>query len=268
MKNAGKKFHTTGRVLRNREIAADLFEISIECPEIARAAAPGQFVNARAWEETSPLLRRPFSIARAGGDAIILIVKKVGPATEIICGRKKGEAVSLLGPLGRGFPPPEKGGRYLLVAGGFGIAPLLFFATRARAAGGVILFGANSKGHLPASIEKHLPKNWKMLYATIDGSRGKKGLVTGLLTAELKKSKKWNAIYACGPVPMMKAAAAIAAKRSLPCLVSMETHMACGVGACMGCPVPVIESGKPAYKMACADGPVFDADEIRWEETA
>lgn len=270
MKREGKKVHTTGRIIGKKEIATDLFEITAECPEIARAAAPGQFLTVRAEgtarEETSPLLRRPFSVAGVRGDSLILIVKSVGPATRLICGSKRGDALSLLGPLGRGFPPPEKGARYLLAAGGFGIAPLLFFATRARAAEGKILYGANSAAELPRAIEKRLPKSWKILYATMDGSLGKKGVVTGLMSAELKKDKGWDAIYACGPAPMMKATAAIAAKRRLPCLVSMEAHMACGLGACMGCPVPVTGNGKPAYQTACSDGPVFDSADIRWEE--
>lgn len=263
MKTVGKKTAATGTVRACREIAENLFEILIRCPEIARAAAPGQFVSVLAWEGVTPFLRRPFSVARAAGGDITLIVKAVGPGSSALIARKKGETVGVIGPLGNGFPQIPEGERLILAAGGFGIAPLLHYATKNQHAAGVLLYGARAAADIPFSLEKLIPKKISARYSTIDGSRGEKGLITKILEPELRAG---GTVLACGPPPMMKAAAALAKKHGVTCYVSMETVMACGFGACVGCAVPTGGRSAPKYSLACGDGPVFNAADIRWEE--
>ena len=127
------------------------------------------------------------------------------------------------------------------------------------------IIGACKKSHVLCESDMN-KTGAEVMVATEDGSKGRKGLVTDLLSSELKKAESKNrvAIYACGPKGMLKAVAGIAAKHDIPCQVSMEEHMACGVGVCLGCPVKVKAGNKYEYKMVCKDGPVFDAGEIVW----
>jgi dihydroorotate dehydrogenase electron transfer subunit len=170
------------------------------------------------------------------------------------------------GPFGRGFPVPPRGSAPILVAGGSGFPPLLFFSHRFGARARLFL-GARNKECLPppAVIRKFKEDLEKVHIATEDGSRGTRGVVTDLLAAYLSglDGKAPAAIYACGPRPMLAAVSNLAAERSVLCYVSMEERMACGLGACMGCSVGVKAGG---YKRVCKEGPVFDAREIDWGE--
>lgn len=256
-------------VLRHDQPYAGLHVLHLHAPRIAAAAAPGQFVHVRAAQH---LLRRPLSVhdADPASGALSLLFKVRGAGTSILAGIEAGSALDLMGPLGRGFtlPPaaPAAGAAsrpYLLVGGGVGIAPLVFLARSlaALAPGQVtVLFGAGCAGEVDAVMPAFRAIRCRTLAATLDGSAGARGLVTDLLPA---CGVEPGFIYACGPEPMMAAVAAFAAARGIPGEVSLEEHMACGVGACLGCARELIGSAAdPAsperrYAKVCKDGPVF-----------
>jgi dihydroorotate dehydrogenase electron transfer subunit len=205
---------------------------------------------------------------------IEVLYEVVGKGTESLSAAKQGEYLDVIGPLGNGFVLNAK--RYplnaILIAGGMGVAPLVALAENLahsvqriadrKKAKTYILIGGCSKEHILCEQEfKKL--GCGVMVSTEDGSKGKKGLVTDLLKDLLNAIRyPLNAtIYACGPAAMLKTVAKIAEAKRVPCQVSMEEHMACGVGVCLGCPVKVKNGG---YKMVCKDGPVFDAKEIAW----
>ena len=233
-------------------------------------ARPGQFVMVKIGSGFAPLLRRPFSIHRLievgdGGTGIELLYKMVGPTTDQMGGLRPGDTLSLLGPLGRGFSFPPEPSRAAMVGGGIGIAPLVFLAS-----------GLIADGHAPDSLRVFLGgrsaadllcaddftgMGLGVSTTTDDGSAGEKGLVTGPLERALAAGDIQQ-VYACGPVGMLKGVAALAEKYQVACQVSIETIMACGMGACMGCAVKSRASLDDKCRHACLDGPVFDAGEI------
>ena len=242
----------------------------------ARKVSPGQFVMLRVTGSMDPLLRRPFSVFNVEGDTIELLYKVVGKGTTILSTLSPDDQVDLLGPLGKGFPipngMPEKS-RLLMVAGGVGIAPFYHLGRNLNPVQGssknLLIYGARTKADTaPVKLFKDI--GVKVKVATEDGSRGSKGLVTGLMEQEMKSG---DIVYACGPSLMLKAVAELAEARGVRCLVSLERAMACGIGVCLGCAVKAVphKSGKVlkddrVYQMVCSDGPVFDSKDIDWDK--
>ena len=224
-------------------------------------AFPGQFAMVRgaAWGQ-APLLPRPMSLLEPGRRPSILI-KIVGEGSRRMAHSSPGEPFDLLMPLGNRWSPCPEGHLPILVAGGVGIAPLLFFA-RELAQNGVratMLYGGRSANDLPLSEEVTAVSDARFL--TEDGSRGTKGRVTALLESAIRESPKKVMVYTCGPDRMMAAVADICQRLGTPCEVSLETPMACGYGVCLGCPVKRTSGG---YLYACMDGPCIDATSIAW----
>lgn len=235
-------------------------------------SAPGQFVMLSpgprdAAPRFDPLLPRPMAVYRsrplAGGGAEVDILFKVsGRGTKLLAAARAGDEVGVVGPLGRGFAPPQRGDDALLVGGGTGIASLLDLAAAASAAGRVhVLLGARRAKDL-LGVDDFEGLGVRVSVATEDGSRGRPGLVTGLLQDALAEWPEAT-VYACGPTPMMRRCAEIAAAGGRRCVVSLENPMACGFGVCLGCAAPRSGGG---FSLVCRDGPVFDASEIDWEK--
>ena len=221
-------------------------------------ALPGQFLMARGsdWSD-SPLLGRPMSCL-SGGTQPSVLIKVVGDGTRRMARAEPGERFTLLGPLGNHWPAPDPGRVQLLVAGGVGVAPLLFLG-RQLAAGGarpMALYGGRSARDLPLSDE--LAQVSDLSITTEDGSRAVRGRVTDVLTRVARPGME---VFTCGPHRMMAAVAAICEERGLDCHASLETRMACGYGVCLGCAVPL--RGED-YLYACVDGPCVDARRIDW----
>ncbi len=255
------------RIVDHSQLAPRYFKIVFSSDHIAKTARPGQFVNIRVSNELTPLLRRPLSIHQSDPEkgTFTLLYETIGYGTELLSKKLVGSELNILGPLGNGFEVVND--IALLVAGGMGIAPLGFLAREAiKSKKDVYCFiGAKNEG-LVLCEEGLKSLGAKVTVATEDGSRGEKGLVTHSLEKFLKDFRltidgKRLTIYACGPRPMLKAVAAIAAQNNFECRVSMEAYLACGIGACKGCAVDTIEG----YRMVCKDGPVFDAKGIKWE---
>jgi dihydroorotate dehydrogenase electron transfer subunit len=252
------RLKSTARVLSNRKLKEGIFLLELEAPEIARRSRPGQFVMIRPQEGNDPLLPRPFSLHDVRTDNIRLLYRLVGSGTKLMAAWIKGQACALAGPLGRGFKVWPGSYRPLLVAGGMGLAPMPFLYRKLFFLGLApkLLYGCRSKKEkLPLSPLR--PK-----VATDDGSCGRPGLATMLLEEELIDSEKCR-VYACGPWAMLKQTALICREHGVPCQVSLESRMACGLGACQGCAVRAADG---SYLSVCSDGPVFDSRLIDWDQ--
>jgi dihydroorotate dehydrogenase electron transfer subunit len=256
----------TATLRRREEVVPGHYLLTLDCPEVAKAAQPGQFVHLRIGDGTDPLLRRPFSILLAQPETgeVQILVRTVGRGTGIIATHDEGVAYDLLGPLGNGWEAPAGGEDVVLVAGGIGVAPLIFFADGLRLMERQpyvrSIFGAANQEALVCWTE-FAARCDEFTAVTEDGSAGETGLVTDVLAPELERDRPQH-VYACGPDGMLAAVARICRDAGVPCYVSMEQWMGCGVGACLGCAVPASAGG---YVRVCADGPVFDATEIDWE---
>lgn len=257
-------------ITRREEVAPDHYLIELECPVVAGAARPGQFVHVRVCGTHDPLLRRPISIMLRDSERgrIQLLVRSAGRGTEMLAEACPGDSLDVLGPLGNGFAMPEPGRSPILVAGGVGVAPLIFLADELKhssPAGHVRgLFGAATEDALACWTE-FAGRCDEFHAATEDGSAGEQGLVTDLLPGLLSRADA-SVVYTCGPRMMMAKVAELCAAGGVPCRVSMEQFMGCGIGACLGCAIAT--RGQPRYQRVCTDGPVFDARKIAWEELA
>ena len=254
-------------ILSHKSAGRGYYRLVLKAPDVAAAAVPGQFVMLRVTENRDPLLARPFGIfSLPSRTSIEIVYRVVGRGTALLSGMEAGHALTLLGPLGKGFPMPDKAAVPVLVGGGSGFPPLHFLAQRAGARSHFFIGSKNKECLPPAGIIKGFREVTERVHiATEDGSSGTKGMSTDILNAFLSKREQKTRLilYACGPHAMLAAVSRIAAEHAIPCHVSVEERMACGLGACMGCSIPVKAGG---YKRACKDGPVFDSREIEWRE--
>lgn len=263
------------RVVENRRLSSDYNVLVFHAPSIAAAAAPGQFVMIKtAGSGDAPLLRRPFSIFEIRRDdagepsGISIINKKIGIGTAQLYEARVDARLPLLGPLGRPFMPPAAGEAWM-VAGGVGLGPFVTLAETLQRAGtpAKLFYGARSAGDLHCA-ELFEPLGVEVVTATEDGSRGDRGFITVPLQRALERTKNPVTIYACGPTPMMRAVADLAARFDRTCIVSLEQVMGCGMGGCYSCVVKVRQADRPRFVRSCIDGPVFDAAAVVWEELA
>ncbi len=257
-------------LLSNCAVAADFYWARLTAPYIAARIEPGQFVNIEVDGGVDPLLRVPLSVSGVNREAGIIEVlyEEVGPKTRALSQVRPDAVLPTLGPLGKGFVPPPEGMRVALVGGGIGVPPLLYWGLelKQREYQTALLVGARTANkHLPGELL--VPAAAAVHLATDDGSLGHAGLVTDLLQHELAK-KEPVAVYCCGPHGMMQAVAAICSEAQVPCQVSLEEYMACGIGICVGCAVELAtakgDSDYGRYGRICVDGPAFDARQIKW----
>jgi len=260
-------------VVRMEGLSGGYFLLGLEAPAQAARTRPGHFYMLgvpAAGLSHDPLLNRPISAmdVRPGPDGapaeILFLVKKVGRGTRLMGGLRPGERLLCHGPLGRPFPDPPAGARLALVGGGVGIAPL-YCCARAwgRTTGMTLFYGGRTAAELPlAGAFQDMGIRAERL-ATEDGSLGELGLVTTPFQDFLNQNEV-DLIYTCGPNPMMEAVFRIAAAKEIPVWVSMENRMGCGLGACLGCAIPVLTDGGTAMLRVCREGPVFDGRTIAW----
>jgi len=247
-------------VIQTRPVSSTVSIITLDCPAIAAAAKPGNFVNVKVSDTTLPLLRRPFSIHNVRGTHIDIMVKSIGPGTSLFCDKPSGSTVMVLGPLGNCFDSASKQfDTAILLSGGIGTAPMLFLEKTLSAKGKKVinLIGGQSKADLLAGELSNCR------FATDDGSAGFKGNVVELLQIELETLEKEGTtkVFACGPNAMLKAVAGFCRKKHLACEVSLESIMGCGIGICYGCSVEVNSpDGGLRTILLCREGPVIDAE--------
>jgi dihydroorotate dehydrogenase electron transfer subunit len=250
-------------VLANDRVAERVGLLVLRAPRIAAAVEPGQFVHLRIATGTDLLLRRPFSVHRAGGEAIEVLYQVLGRGTRELATKGRGDDMDAVGPLGTGWEVCESAVRALLVAGGLGAAPLGMLAERLAARGVAVSVaqGASSAERLVAR-ELFESVARRVEVATDDGSAGEFGSVT-LVSERLLQEDRPDVVCVCGPEAMARAVAGQAAEAGVLCRVSLERLMACGIGACLSCVVTTTHG----RKRACTDGPVFDAEEVCWDGT-
>ncbi len=248
------------------------FRMTLICDASYQGAVPGQFVMLRLQGETAPLLPRPFSIHRVGqargkGVQVQILYRVVGTMTRRMTRIREGDAVDMVGPLGRGFGLPGGLSRPVLVAGGIGVAPMIFLVEalleKGLDAGSCHFFlGARSRDELLCREE--LARMGVVLHVTTDdGSAGAQCKVTQPLRRLLEEgAPPPEMLYACGPEAMLQCVARMARSRALPCQVSLEARMACGIGACLGCAVQ--GKRKDRYLHVCSEGPVFSVEALQW----
>ncbi len=254
-------------VVSHRSAGRGYYRLVLKAPGAAAAALPGQFVMVRVTANMDPLLARPFGISSVLSRSSLEIIYRVaGRGTALLTHVKAGQQLNMLGPLGKGFPLPDKGVLPVLVGGGSGFPPLHFLALHTPARAHFFIGARNRECLPPPSIIKSFRESVQKVHiATDDGSVGTKGMSSDILNAFLSRMEKKShlVVYACGPHAMLSAVSQAAAEHHIPCFVSMEERMACGLGACMGCSIPQKTGG---YKRACKEGPVFDSREIDWSQ--
>ncbi|MBR6477394.1 MAG: dihydroorotate dehydrogenase electron transfer subunit [Lachnospiraceae bacterium] len=257
------KQKTTGKVFSQKEIAPAIYDLWIET-KIAKDAKPGQFVGVFP-KDKSTLLPRPISICevKEDGSALRLVYRIAGQGTKEFSGLEAGDEVQLLGVLGNGFPVEQAAGKSVfLMGGGIGIPPMLELAKQINKQTGItakaIMGYRDEKTFLKEDLEKYAD----VVIATEDGSVGTKGNV---IDAIRENALKADVIFACGPMPMLRAIKSYAEAEGIPAYISLEEHMACGVGACLGCVVKTKEVDHHSHvnnARICTDGPVFEAKEV------
>ncbi len=257
--------HRTVAVVGARPVDAYV-ELRLAAPEIAERAQPGQFVAfAVGGETTGMLLRRSIAISTAEDGVVTVVVSAAGPGSTWLTERRPGDTVDVVGPLGRPFPAPPAGARALLVGGGYGAAALVGLAAQLGAAGHEIaaVAGAATAARL-CSVQELTALAGTVAVTTDDGSSGRRGLVT-LAVDELLPG--CGVVYACGPMPMLRAVAEAATAAGVPSYVAVEESMACGIGVCMTCVLPVVgEDGATRLSRSCTEGPVFGGDRVRFAD--
>ncbi len=261
-----------GRVTGIEALGGGMLELTARLPHIAATAEPGQFAQLRCGAGISPLLRRPFSVAWTAGDLASFVFAPVGAGTRILAALRPGDPLQALGPLGTGFSLDTGARRALCVSGGLGCAPFPLLV-RALRGGGVaevaVVSGSATAALLyPAERFRRGDAAVTVTELTVDGSRGRRGLVTdavpGLCDGE-------TAVFACGPNPMMAAlyrtlAGGVAAHHAE---ASLEAPMGCGFGTCLGCALPRAGGGERApWALCCRDGPVMSLASVDWDALA
>ena len=256
-------FIDNGLVVKHQQVAQDMFVIEFKSPGIATECRPGQFLQVRSGNTNDPLLRRPLSIYDVDqkNGVISLLYRVSGKGTSLLTGLRVNDSIDIMGPLGRGFSLPDRPKNALLVGGGVGIAPLVYLGRvlKEQECQVTAMWGVANAGQLVVD-DKFQQLDIPFLPATMDGSAGYKGLVTDLLASQ-ENPGGFDMIYTCGPELMMATVAKYAEIHHIWGEVSLEEHMACGVGACLGC-ARRLKASDEAYVKVCKDGPVFNMKEV------
>jgi dihydroorotate dehydrogenase electron transfer subunit len=249
------------KIISQQEVMPGICQLQIEAPEIAGTSGPGQFVMIVCDNGSERLLRRPISINGIQGSRVDFLYAIIGEGTKWLSQRKTGEMLDVLGPMGNGFTVYPESRSVLLIAGGLGIAPLGFLAGCSSAQGKSVKLLIGAKTASLVIPEDFLPRGVTRLIATEDGSAGTKAMVTGLLPEHTESADQ---IFICGPLPMYRAINNnyLACLKGKPVQVSLEVRMGCGLGFCYACTIKT----RQGLKQVCKDGPVFNHEDVIWDE--
>lgn len=249
------------KLIKKEKLLDGLYKFSVETEEIVKVAKPGNFVEIRINENSDPFLRRPISIYNLDKENGVLefIFQVRGIGTNILAKKEEGDLIDIIGPLGNGTFKFEDKKNIAIIGGGIGIFPLYELAKQAKKAGVNIHTYLGFRNKDLVTLEKEFEEvSSKITITTDDGSYKEKGFAINYLEKDLSG---FDGIYACGPLPMLKAVKKISEERGIPCQISLEEKMGCGLGVCLGCAVKTATSPKdaPEYVHVCKTGPVFDS---------
>ena len=248
-------------LLKKEKIIDGIYKFSVKAPDIAKDAKPGQFLEVKVSETGEPFLRRPISIFNINGDMIEFIFQVKGRGTELLAEREEGDLIDIMGPLGFGTFKVQEYGKVAIIGGGIGTYPLYELAKELKDKADVTMYmGFRNKDLVTLEKEFEEVSN-KLVLTTDDGSYKEKGFAINFLKEDCKKEKP-DMIFACGPLPMLKAVKEFATQEDIPCQISLEERMGCGIGACLGCAVKVRTGEDTKYGHVCKDGPVFNASDV------
>ena len=259
-----------GEVLRVDELGGGLVELTAHLPHLAATARAGEFAQLRCGDGPLPLLRRPFSVAWVEGEHCSFVFERVGAGTRLLAAMRPGDVLGSLGPLGVGFTLRESMRTVVCVAGGLGCAPFPLLARQALDLGAsrvVILHGAATAARLYPSerFTRGSSDAVQVIESTDDGTRGHHGLVIDLI-ADALRDDDVDAVFACGPNPMLAATAArLGGAAPAVCEASLEAPMGCGFGTCLGCALPVRRDDATAWALCCREGPVMPVHAVDWD---
>lgn len=245
----------SARLYSKRKITERDTLYRLECPEIAVKAKPGQFVEVRVRDALDPFFRRPVSIFNADGVYLDLLVRTVGRGTELMTEWETGQEIDVIGPLGRGFSWESSEKRFLLAGGGIGVAPLHFLVRRLNQEGKAarMFFSPERDKAVLDAFEPGLEMEPRF-------AANRNEVVPAFL--QILEAEAPDRVSVCGPDAFMEAVAKACGVRGIPAQVSMESRMACGIGICLGCVIPIRSGEGIIYKKVCSDGPVFLGEEV------
>lgn len=251
------------KLIKKEELVSGIFKYSVQAPEIAKLAKPGQFLEIKVTKEgVEPFLRRPISIFNLDGDVVEFIFQVKGRGTEILSKRNVGEDINIMGPLGFGTFKINDYKNVAIIGGGIGIYPLYELAKelQGKAQNINIYLGFRNRNLVTNESDFEKVSN-KLVIATDDGSYKNKGFAINYLIEDAKQEKP-DIIFACGPLPMLKSIREYSIKENIPCQISLEERMGCGIGACLGCAVKIISGKEERFGHVCKEGPVFYATDV------
>jgi dihydroorotate dehydrogenase electron transfer subunit len=255
----------TAKILEHRDFGGGYNLLVFDVPSVASRVVPGQFIHLRVPRLEGSVLRRPFSVFKADAQTLSVLYKQVGRGTRAMGDIVAGESVSIVGPLGNGFPQVDAASFPVLVAGGYGVAPLYLLASRTPTKGVLFVGGRSAIDIL--CVDAFVELGWDVQVTTEDASLGAKGLVTSILDQWLadRDSDVPPEFFSCGPDGLLKAVGERVIAGGWQGWLSLDKHMGCGVGACLACVQKIrADDGSIDWKRVCKDGPIFEAREIVW----
>ena len=251
-------------LLKKEMLIEGIYKFSVKAPEIAKDARAGQFLEIKVSETGEPFLRRPISIYNIDKENGIVefIFQVKGRGTEILAERKIGDLTDIMGPLGFGGFKVQEYNNVAIIGGGIGTYPLYELVKELKGKANLnVYLGFRDKSLVTCEKEFEEVGLNKLVVTTDDGSYKEKGYAIDFMKKDIEEHKV-DMIFACGPLPMLKAVRAYAIENNIPCQISLEERMGCGIGACLGCAVKVISGTEPRYGHVCKEGPVFNAADV------
>ena len=251
-------------LVKKEMLIENIYKFSVKSEKLAKNAKAGQFLEIKVTEDVEPLLRRPISIYNVDKENNIVefIFQVRGRGTEILKNRREGDLIDILGPLGNGvFTVDKEYENVAIIGGGIGTYPLYELAKELNEKSDVTVYMGFRNKDLVTLEDEFAKVSNRLVITTDDGSYKEKGFAINFLKEDCKKEKP-DMIYACGPLPMLKAVREFALEENIPCQVSLEERMGCGIGACLGCAIKIISGEEPRFGHVCKDGPVFNAKDV------
>lgn len=251
-------------LVEKQQLKSDIYKYSIKSEKMANEAKPGQFLEIRVTDTIEPFLRRPISIYNIKKEEGIVefIFQVKGEGTKLLTKKEVGDLIDIIGPLGQGNFEFEKYQNIAIIGGGIGIFPLHELAKEAKEAGKNVNMYTGFRNKEFVLLEDEFNSvSSKFTLSTDDGSYGENGFAINFLKEDIQKNPV-DCIFACGPLPMLKSVQALAKEKNIPCQISLEERMGCGIGACIGCVVKYKTEQEDTFKRVCKEGPVFSANTV------